>query len=87
LKHVGITDWVRERWRISVKKTALVFSPVRMLPVIHGFWSGYVRTVNVETTSSMHLLMKPVTDVVNFSMLLDESRNIFQSVLGKPLPY
>ena len=31
--------------------------------------------VTVGTNSSMHLLMKPVTDVVNSSMLSDESRN------------
>ena len=54
-----------------------------MLPVIHGFWLGYVRIVTVGTTSSMHLLMKPMTEVVYSSMLLDESRNIFQSVLAK----
>ena len=31
----------------------------------------------------MHLLMKPVTDVVYSSMPSEESRNIFQSVLAK----
>ena len=62
---------------------ALAFSAVRTLPVIHGFWLGYVRTVIVGTTSSMHLLKKPVTDVVNFSMTSDESRNMFLSVLAK----
>ena len=41
---------------------------------------GNVRTVTVGTLSSMHLLMKPVTDVVNSSMTSDKSRNIFQSV-------
>jgi hypothetical protein len=39
-----------------------------MLPVIQGFWLGYVRTVTVGTTSSMHLLMKPMTEVVYSSM-------------------
>lgn len=33
--------------------------------------------------SSMHLLLKPVTDVVNPSVLSDESLNILQSVLVK----
>ena len=47
------------------------------------FWLGYVRTVTVGTTSSMHLLMKPMTEVVYSSMTLDESRNILQSVLAK----
>jgi hypothetical protein len=65
----------------SLKAEALAFSSVRMLRVIHGFWLGYVRTVTVGTTSSMHLLMKPVTEVVDSSMPLDESHNIFQSVL------
>ena len=51
------------------------------MPVIHGFWFGYVRIVAVGTTSSMHLLMKPVTDVINSSMLSDESPNNSQSVL------
>jgi hypothetical protein len=37
----------------------------------------------VGTTSSMHLLMKPMTDVVYSSMPSDESLNIFQSVLAK----
>ena len=54
-----------------------------MLPVIHGFWLGYVRTVTVGTTSLMHLLMKPMTEVVYSSMTLDESQNIFQSVQAK----
>jgi hypothetical protein len=36
---------------------ALAFSSMQMLPVIHGFWLGYVRTVTVGTTLSMHLLM------------------------------
>ena len=64
-----------------MKAAALAFSLVRMLPVIYGFWLWYVRTVTVGTTSSMHLLMKPVTDVVYYSMPLEESLNIFQSVL------
>ena len=42
----------------SLKAADLAFSTMRMLPVIHGFWLGYVRTVTVGTTSSMHLLMK-----------------------------
>ena len=67
----------------SLKTTALAFSSVRMLPVIHDFWLGYVRTVTVGTTSSMHLLMKPMTDVVYSSMPLEESKNIFQPVLAK----
>ena len=62
---------------------ALAFSSVRMLPVIHGFWLGYVRMVTVGTTSSMHSLMMPITDVVYSSMPLEESQNIFQSVLAK----
>ena len=61
----------------SLKEAALAFSSMWMLPVIHGFWLGYVRTVTVGTTSSMHLLMKPMTEVVYSSMPLDESRNIF----------
>ena len=67
----------------SLKVAALAGSSVRMLPVIHVFWLGYVRTVTVGTTSSMHLLMKAVTDVVYSSMPSDESLNIFQSVLAK----
>ena len=63
-----------------MKGAALPFSSVRMLPVIHGFWLGYVRRVTVGTISSM---MKPVTDVVYSSMPSEESRNIFQSVLAK----
>ena len=54
-----------------------------MLPVINGFWLGYVRTVTVGTTSSMHLLMKPLTDVVYSSMPSEDSQNIFQFVLAK----
>ena len=54
-----------------------------MLPAIHGFWLGYIRTVPVGTMSLMHLLMKPVTDVVYSSMKSDKSRNIFQSLLEK----
>ena len=53
-----------------LEAAALPFSPVRMLPVIHGFWLGYVRTFTVGTTSLMHLLMKPVTDVVYSSIPL-----------------
>ena len=64
----------------SLKAAALAFSSMWMLPVIHGFWLGYVRTVTVGMTSSMHLLM---TEVVYSSMPLDESRNILQSVLAK----
>jgi hypothetical protein len=37
----------------------------------------------VGTTSSMHFLMKPVTDVVYSSMPSEESRNMFQSVIAK----
>ena len=37
--------------------------------------------VTVGKKSSIHLLMKTVTDVV-YSMPSEESRNIFQSVLG-----
>jgi hypothetical protein len=36
----------------------------------------------VGATSLMHLLMKWVTEVVYSAMPLDESRNIFQSVLA-----
>ena len=36
-----------------------------------------------STMSSMHLLMKLMTEVVYSSMPLDESQNIFQSVLAK----
>ena len=57
-----------------LKGTALPFCSVRMLPVIRGFWLVYVRTVTVGTTSSMHLLMKPVTDVVYSSMPSEASR-------------
>ena len=60
----------------SLKASAVAFSSMWMLPIIHCFWLGYVRTVTVET-SSMHLLMKPVTDVVYSSILSDEFRNIF----------
>ena len=45
--------------------------------------NGSVRTVTMGMTSTMHLLMKPVTDVVHSSMPSGESRNIFQSVLAK----
>ena len=48
----------------SLKASALDFSSVWMLPVIHGFWLGYVCTVTVEMTSSMHLMMNPVPEVV-----------------------
>ena len=54
-----------------------------MLPVIHGFWLGYVRTVNVGAMSLMHLLMTPVTEVVYSSMPLDESQNTFLFVIAK----
>ena len=67
----------------SLKAAALVFSSVRILPVIHGFWLGNVRMVTVGTTSSIHLLMKPVTEVVYSSTPLDESWKLFQSVLAK----
>ena len=67
----------------SLKVAAVAFSSMRMLPVIHGFWLGYVRTVTVGTSSSMHLLMKLMTEVVYSSMPLEESWNIFQSVLAK----
>ena len=53
-----------------------------VLPVIQGFWLGYVRMVTVGTMS-MHLLMKPVTEVVDSLMPSDEFWNIFQSVLVK----
>jgi hypothetical protein len=69
-----ISIWVRDP---LLKAAVLPFSSVLMLPVIHGFWLGYVRTVIMGTTSSMHLLLKPVTDVV-YSMPLEEFRNIFQ---------
>ena len=42
---------------------------------------GVYSTVTVGMTSSMHLLMKPMTDVVYSSMPMEESRNMFQSVL------
>ena len=45
-----------------------VINSVRILPVIHGFWLGYVRTV---------------TEVVYSTVPLDESQNVFQSVLAK----
>ena len=64
---------------LSLKVAALAFSSVQMLPVINVFWLGYLVTVGM--TSSMHLLMKPVTEVVYSSMPLDEYRNIFQTVL------
>jgi hypothetical protein len=56
----------------SLKAAALPFSSVQMLPVIHGFWLGNVRTVNCGDN---------VIDA-----LIDEageSQNIFQSVLAK----
>ena len=46
-------------------------------------WLGYVRTVTVGTISSMQLLIKPGTYVVYSSMPLEESRNMFQSVIAK----
>ena len=61
-----------------MKVAALPFSSVRMLPVIHDFWLGYVRTVTVGTTSAMNLLIKPVTDVVYSSMSSEESQNMFR---------
>ena len=70
---------------LSLKAAALAFSSMRMLSVIHGYWLGYVRSVPVETTLSMHLLMKPMTEVVYFSMSLDESCNMFQFLLAKQL--
>ena len=81
LKHVGIIDSVRERRKMSVK--TLDSWPALTLCLFDGFWLVYVRTVTVGTTSSMHLLMKPMTEVVYSSMPLDESWNIFQSVLAK----
>jgi hypothetical protein len=38
------------------------FRSVRMFPVVHGFWLGYVHTVTVGMTLTMHSLIKPVTD-------------------------
>ena len=67
----------------SLKTAALALSSMWMSPVIYGFWLGYVRTVTVGMTSSMHLLMKLMTEVVYSLLSLDESRNIFQSVLAK----
>ena len=66
-----------------LKAAALAVSLVRMLPIIQCFWLGYVCMVTVGTTLSMHLLMKPVTEVVYSSMPLDESQNIFHYVLSK----
>ena len=67
---------IRYRKSRSLKAAALPFSSVQMLHVIHGFWLGYVLTVTVGTTSSMHLL-------IYSSMPSEESRNIFQSVQAK----
>jgi hypothetical protein len=39
--------------------------------------------VTVGTTSSIHLLIKPKTDVVYSSMPSAESWNMFQSVIAK----
>ena len=39
--------------------------------------------VTVGTTSSMHLLMKPVTEVIYSSMPLDESRELIPVVASK----
>ena len=64
---------------LSLKVAALVFSSVKMLPVIHRFWLGYVLTVTVGMTLLMNLLMKTVTEVVYSSMPL----SIFQSVHTK----
>ena len=50
-----------------------------MLPVIHGVCLGCVRKVTVGTTSSIHFLMKPLTDMVNSLMLLEESVLAMQS--------
>lgn len=58
-------------------------SIVRISPFIQGFWLAYVLIVIVGTTSSTHYLMKPVTNDVYSSMLMDESLNIFQSVFSK----
>ena len=44
-----------------MKVAAVPFSSVWMF---HGFWLGNEHTVTVGTTSSMHFLMKPVTDVL-----------------------
>ena len=67
----------------SLKAAALAFSSMRMLPVIHRFWLGYVRTVTVGTTSLMHLLMKPMTEVIYSSMPLDEYQNMSHAVQAK----
>ena len=62
-----------------------------MLPVIHDFWLRYVPMVTVGTLFLMYLLMHLVTEVVYSTMPLDESQNIFQSVIAKqsdqPLRY
>ena len=42
-----------------------------------------VCTATVGMTASMHFLMKPMTEVLYSSMLLDDSRNICQSVIAK----
>ena len=63
---------------VSFLGVALTFSSAQILPVIYGFWSGYILTVTVRTTTSMRLLMKPVTVVINSLMLTDESRHISQ---------
>ena len=40
---------------VRMKAAAVAFTSVQMLPVIHGFWLGYVRIVTVGTMTSMYL--------------------------------
>jgi hypothetical protein len=79
----GLSEGIAGLVFLSLKVAALAFSLVWMLPVIHCFWLGYVRTFTVGMTLLMHLLMKPVTELAYSSMPLDKSQNIFQSVLAK----
>ena len=65
----------------SLNVAALAFSSVQMLPVIHGFWLEYM----YEDQHGGDVIDAFVDEaqVVYSLMPLDESRNIFQSVLAK----
>ena len=67
---VGVAGFlIRVRVSVPLLETvAQAFISVLMFSVIHGFWLGYVRSDTVGTMSSMHLLMKPVTEAVYSSM-------------------
>jgi hypothetical protein len=84
------------RWERAVWSAIEIASSVDLFERYAHFWDNgvdvshyqpfealHVCTVTVGTTSSMHLLLKPVTDVVYSSKPSEESCNIFQSVLAK----